>query len=351
MIRPPSKETCVLVLGLAILVGGLGSRSVFRVTDGVKNVSVSPASFDFGKARQDKTLEHVFRLSNGGDVPIVITKTESSCSCTTTEGLEGRSIAPGQGADVAVTLKTGPGAGPEAGQITLYFRSASHADAPVHFTLARVTTDVVPDYRVRPTLIDFGTVDHLDAVSRTVRLRPEALTDVKIVRLSCTQEAFSARPIDAPTGDRDLHVEVTFSGRPLWKSGAVEAMASIETTSTGSPITQVLARARFVAPVEVEPTSIVVGSGTTGPVEREIRIDAARSVRIAALRSTDPAIRLVAIGPPEGRTLRVKSTIAGDDPHHAIDAEVSIDLAPTTGTVATEARTVKIPIHRLASKE
>ncbi len=210
---------------------------------------------------------------------------------------------------------------------------------------------MVPDYRIRPTLIDFGTVNHLNAVSRTIRLRPEALADVAIVRLFCTQEAFSARRIDSPAEDRDLYVEVTFSGRSLWKSGAIEAITSIETTSAGSPITQVLARARFVAPVEVEPASIVVGSDSTGPIEREIRIDAARPVRIVALRSSDPAIRLVAIGPVEGRTLRIKSTISGEDSRRTINAEVVVDLASTLVTDTTEARTVKIPIHRLASKE
>ncbi len=351
MIRPPSKETCVLVLGLAALAGGLGSRRYFHVSDGVKNVTVSPPDFDFGKVRQGQTLEHGFRLSNGGDVAIVISKAESSCGCTTVKDLVGRTIAPGNGVDVPVSLHTGPGDGFESGRITLYYRSAVGVDAPVHFALARVAAEVVPDYRVRPTLIDFGTVNNLDAVSRTIRLRPEALADVKIVQLFCTQEAFSARRIDAPVGDRDLYVEVTFSGRSLWKSGPIEATASIETTSPGCPITQVLARVRYVAPIEVEPTSIVVGSDTMGTVEREIRIDAARPVRIVALGSTDPAIRLAAIGPPEGRTLRLRTTIAGESPRHAINAEVSIDLAPTTGTDATEARTVKLPIHRLATKE
>ena len=165
MIRPPSKETWVLMIGLAILAGGLGSRRFSRATDGVKDISLSPKVFDFGKARQGQTLEHEFRLSNGGAVAIVITRVESSCSCTTTENLEGRTIAPGSAIDVPVSIKTGPGDGFESGQITLYFRSAVGPDTPVHFTSARVVADVNPDYRIRPTLIDFGTIDHPGPVS------------------------------------------------------------------------------------------------------------------------------------------------------------------------------------------
>jgi len=348
VIRPPSKETWVLVLGLSALVGGLGSRRLFHNDDGVKNVWITPASFDFGKVRQGKTLEHTFRLSNGGAIPIVITKAESSCSCTTTEDPTGRTIAPGSGIDVPVSIKSGVGDGPESGLITLYYRLASLATAPVHFASIRVTADVDPDYRVRPTLIDFGTVDGPGPVSRTIRLRPEALADMAIVRLSSTNDVLSARRLESPPDDHDLLVEVTFSGRSLWKSGPVEAMASIETTSVGCPITQVLARVRYVAPVEVEPSSIVIGARSPGSIEREIRIDAAWPVRIKALRSSDPAVRITPNGPSEGRTLRIKATISGDEPRRAINAEAAIDLASSPGMVATKSRTVTIPIHRLA---
>ncbi len=351
MIRPPSKETWAFALGLAVLVGGLSSRRFLNASDGVKNVSVTPTDFNFGKVRQGETLKHTFRLRNGGDVAIVVTKADSSCGCTTVKDLQGRVIPARGEVEVPVSLKTGIADGPESGRITLYFRSAAQADAPIHFALARVAADVEPDYRVRPTLIEFGKIEDAHPVTRTVRLRPEAQADVKIDRLFCTNESFSARQVAAPAGVRDLYVEVTFSGQSLWKTGPIEGITSIETSSTRNPIAQVLSRVQFVAPIEIEPASIVVGPDASGSVEREIRIVAARPVRIAALRSTEPAIRLAAIGPNEGRALKVRATISGDDPRHAINAEIAIDLAPTTGTDANEARTVKIPIHRLASKE
>ncbi len=350
MIPPPSKETGLLLLGLAVLVGGLGSRRLRPASDGVGDVSVEPPAFDFGKIRQGETLKHTFRLANGGKVAIIITKTESSCSCTTAENLESRTIAPGGAIEVPVSLKTGIVDGPESGQITLYFRSSSRADAAVYFRLIRVTADVQPDYRVRPTLIDFGTIDHLDPITRTVRLRPEELSDVKIARLSTSHGALTARRVDMLPGEIDQAIEITFSGRSLWKSGSIETTASIETTSPRNPITHVLTRARFVAPVEVEPTSIVVNSATSGTVGREIQIDAARPVRIKALRSSDSSVSLAGVGPAAGRSLRILATIAGD-PRHAINAEASIELEPVLRTAATGARTVTIPIHRLAPKE
>ena len=350
MIRPPTKEVWILVIGLSVLIGGVGSQRYYHVHDPVHDVTVNSPNHDFGKVRQGQTLTHTFHLKNGGEVPIRFTKVESSCGCTSTEDRTDRIVDAGLACDLPVSIKTGPGDGPEFGRISVHHRSATDPAASVRIVEVQVKTDVIPDYRVRPTLIDFGTVDHLEPVTRTVRLRPEAMTDVAIVKAIGLHPALSARQVPSPPGERDLLVDVTFSGRALWKSGPIEALASIETNSVGRPIREILTRTRFVAPVEVEPASIVVRSEPIGPVEREIRIDGAWPVRIVALRSPDPAISLIEVGPRQGRTHLIKVTIAGDDPRRAINSEIAIDLALKSETAANEARTVTIPIHRLATE-
>ncbi len=350
MIRPPSKEIYALVIGLAVLAGGLGSRLYSHTMNPVPDVVVEPSSYDFGKSRQGQTLTHTFRLANRGPAPIVIVDTDSSCGCTTTDDLTGRIIGGGQLFEVPVSIKTGPVDGPESGRITVSYRVASDASAPVQFKQVWVFTDVVPDYRVRPTLIDFGTIDHLNPVSRTVRLRPEAMPDVAILRLSGLHEAISVRQLDSLEPTNDKLIEVTFSGRSLWKSGPFEGMASIDTSSVGKPTTQVLARVRFVTPVEVDPMAIVVGSRQVGTVERGIKINAIRLVRVTGFHSPDPAITFVSDGPSEGKEIRVKVIFAGNDSRRAINGEVAIDLALQSETGAIEARTFKVSVHRLATE-
>lgn len=48
MIRPPSKETWILAIGLSTLIGGVGSHRYYRVRDDAVKVSIEPALFDFG---------------------------------------------------------------------------------------------------------------------------------------------------------------------------------------------------------------------------------------------------------------------------------------------------------------
>ncbi len=293
-------------------------------------------------------MSHTFRLRNDGREAITIITSDSSCTCTTSAKLKNTSIEPGQSVALPVTLKSGSGDGPEAGRFTYYYRSKSRTDAPVHYAVGQVTTDVIPDYRVAPTLIDFGTVDHLDPVVRTIWLRPEALADVSIISAASASETLTAKSSRPAIGEHDIPVEVTFSGRSLWKSGPIEASVMLETSSPGNPTTQILARAQFIAPVEVHPDSIVIGSGVAGTVDREIEIKSSRTARIANLRSSDIAVRLASIGPSEGRTLRVRATFLGDDNHRAINALLSIDLASSPATSTTDVRTITIPAHRLA---
>lgn len=347
MLLSRSKEVPLLAVGLILLVSGIASHHFFGIRQDKAPIAIEPALFDFGKARQGQTLSHTFRLRNKGKEPIAITKSDSSCSCTSGAKLEGTTIRPGEAVDLPVTLKTGAGDGSEAGRVTYYYRSATHEDAPMHYAIAQVAVEVIPDYRIRPTLLDFGTIDNLEPIVRTILLRPEALADVSIIRASSASGTLTARLLPPAAGEHDLPIEVTFSGRSLWKSGPIEETLTVETNSAGNPLTEVLARARFVAPIEVEPESIVIASGVIGTVDREIRVKSARPVRIAGLGASDGAIRLAAAGPSEGSNLRVRATVLDDD-HRAINAKITIDLVPGMRTAGAEVRTVTIPIHRLA---
>jgi len=350
MIRPPSKEICALVIGLSILTGGLLSSRYLRPSQEITRLTLDKSYHDFGKSRQGQTLVHAFRMTNGGKKPIKIVKVESSCSCTTTNDIADRVIQPNQTVDLPVSIQTGPGDGHESGRITLYYNSLAQADPKTYFAVASVVTDVDPDYRIRPTLLDFGTVASFEPVSRIVRIRPERMADVSVVKLSSSKKAFSTRQVATPVGEQDLYVEVVFSGYHLWRSEALEAAITIDTTSLGNKSTQILARVHFIAPVQVEPMSVIVGSQEVGTVVREIKFDSIQPIRIKALKSDDPAIRLATVGPLEGKALQVQASIDGSNPYHPINSKVSIDLEPSKGTDATGARTVTIPIHRLTSK-
>ena len=211
-----------------------------------------------------------------------------------------------------------------------------------------MTTDVDPDYRVQPNLIEYGTVEVDDPAPRQIRMWRQALAHLAITNIRSNNEAFSARQVASPPGTDDLLIEATFSGRTLSKSGPVSGTFSIKTTSPGNPITEVLLHAQYISPFEVEPPSISIGAGVTGSVEREIRIEAVRPIRLLAVRSSDPAVKPTLVGSDTGRNISIKAVASDEKVRRSINGVISVDLALNPGAVACETRTVSIPFYRLA---
>jgi hypothetical protein len=260
----------------------------------------------------------------------------------------GQVVEPGRTIDVPVTLKTGAGDGEATGSVLLLYRPAGRGEATMTYQDLTVRAAVAPDFRVRPTLVDFGVVEDARPVSRVIRLRPNLMPDVRVTEVSCPNEAFSARLIPTPDGSSDVHVEVTFSGKALWQAGPVSSLIYLKTNSPRLPQTDVLARAVFQAPLEVQPAAVVIGADVAGTVEREVRVTAAWPARVTALRCASPAVRLSHAGEPGGREHRVKVVL--DGAAAALNTEVAIELQPVAATNA-EARTVTVPVHRLVSEE
>jgi Protein of unknown function (DUF1573) len=68
-------------------------------------IAVAPASFDFGRVLQNKTLRKAFEVTNTGDRDLAIEGVSTTCGCTVTEEIDGP-IAPGESAPLRVQFQT-----------------------------------------------------------------------------------------------------------------------------------------------------------------------------------------------------------------------------------------------------
>jgi hypothetical protein len=68
-------------------------------------IAVEPASFDFGKAQQEKTLEKEFRIRNLGAADLVIAEVVTTCGCTVADGYS-KVVKPGSSTPLRVKLET-----------------------------------------------------------------------------------------------------------------------------------------------------------------------------------------------------------------------------------------------------
>jgi uncharacterized protein DUF1573 len=68
-------------------------------------ITVEPASFDFGRTLQNKTLVKEFVIKNFGDADLVIENVSTTCGCTVAEGYA-KLIKPGGTTPLRVSLET-----------------------------------------------------------------------------------------------------------------------------------------------------------------------------------------------------------------------------------------------------
>lgn len=61
---------------------------------------------DFGNVEEGDVVEHVFKFTNNGDAPLIITDAKASCGCTVPSYPKNEPIAPGESGEMMVKFNT-----------------------------------------------------------------------------------------------------------------------------------------------------------------------------------------------------------------------------------------------------
>ena len=97
-------------------------------------VEAEPAEMDFGVLPPGATARGTARLWNVGNEELTITRSVTSCGCTSSEDLAGRMIRSGGYIDFATTMTMKSGLGEKKEKITIYFEPDGQRAAVVYFT-------------------------------------------------------------------------------------------------------------------------------------------------------------------------------------------------------------------------
>ncbi|MDR5590964.1 DUF1573 domain-containing protein [Christiangramia sp. SM2212] len=87
-------------------------------------ITFEETEFDFGNIAKGTPVEHVFKFTNTGDAPLVITNASSSCGCTVPTYPKNETIAPGDSGEMLVKFN---GAGN--GQVTKTVTVSANTEA------------------------------------------------------------------------------------------------------------------------------------------------------------------------------------------------------------------------------
>lgn len=107
------KQIVFIMMSLFLMTGG-----AFAQNKAV--IAAESATHDFGTIQEDNgTVTHTFKITNQGDMPLVITRVIASCGCTTPEWTK-EPIAPGKNGDIKITFNPKGRPGPFTKTISVY---------------------------------------------------------------------------------------------------------------------------------------------------------------------------------------------------------------------------------------
>ena len=175
----------ILAAGLAVSVGwSAGAGDAKQAASGpgaakkAPRIVVDNPVFNFGTVLSGPTVHHVFAIRNDGKGELIIGRVLPSCGCTAAAPSRTR-LAPGETAEIPVTVETRLLAGPTTDTVEIV------TNDPVHPTLTlKIDGYVREQVTATPKSIDFGKLMRGTAASREVTLTSFAPRGFKVGAIS-----------------------------------------------------------------------------------------------------------------------------------------------------------------------
>jgi hypothetical protein len=265
--------------GLFVLGAGLAAQSSVRPQPDVfQQVTTVPVAHDAGCVEQMMEITRVFTLRNSLAEPIEITDVYASCGCTTVPGMKGQVVQSAGELAFPVTLRTGADEGTRRATVIIYYRAIGQRFSA--WKACTLSCSVLPEYRIFPTMVDFGEVPAGTTITRTVIFEAVNDSSAQVVSVGSSDSRFRpivrARQFARP----QTEIEVSFHAAEVGRRGPVIGNISIVTSSRKAP-TSVLTLRAFVNPIlEVRPTAIVIESDAPKVVRRKLRLSAPSPARV-----------------------------------------------------------------------
>lgn len=115
-------------------------------------IQLQPTTLELGQIPTNETVEGIVKLVNTGDEPMTVVDAKTSCGCTTANVPTGRTLQPGESADVTIKL-SGRGRDGTLMNKTVTFRFEDSSQQQYSLTL-KVKGTVFSYVRVSPDILD-----------------------------------------------------------------------------------------------------------------------------------------------------------------------------------------------------
>ena len=294
-------------------------------------------SYDFGEQPQKTELYNEFTLVNNSSVPIRFTGIQSSCGCTWAQDndkIVGSRLGPNDYLDFIVFLSTGSQQTAASGKIRLDYRHETD-DPNLAFEgklILQVEATILPDYRMEPLELDFGEINGLDVqkVQKRLRITPEQLKSLVVDEIRPSIDVLTINIVSMD--DNVYEAEVTLDVSSFTENRDLRGHLVVSTNSEAVPKGIVRVKAKYVAPVNVQPSAIIISSDQEGMVEEAILISTSSPSQLIRVDcGAESSVRAEYDSAHKSDRHTIKLIVAPCDDHSDQTIRLELSLFPSSG--------------------
>lgn len=310
---------------------------------------------DFGEHRQGEILTHTFELRNNFSVPVKILAVTSSCACLVPESsLKKTTVEPGGRFLLPVHFTTAGAAEAAGGRVMVtYVRlDDGNTESEAETVDLRVQASVLPDYRLVPDVVNFGTVDEFTdgPVTKVVTFIPEADPAVELNEVRSVPEHLDVRVLPSTSESAERTIEVTLDVSSFSGSRSLDTVLVVCTSSKRRPQALLRVWGRYQLPVEAVPDAVIIPSNEHGSVTRTVRLICRRPARILSAVCSDSrnvSAECVTGVVAKKHDIQVEVSESPDGP---VRSELSVRVEVLHDSEQADAVDLRIPIHRFPER-
>jgi thiol-disulfide isomerase/thioredoxin len=290
---------------------------------------------DFGQTWVGPPLAHSFKITNGGDAPLEISRVKPSCGCTIA-GNYPKTIAPGESGEFPFSLASNKLRGHFEKSVTI-----SSNDPVTPELRLKLKGEVKRYVEVTPPSANFARITTQEPQERIVNLTNNTDNPLKLTLDQPADSKFKAELVEKTPGKQfDLRI----SAVPPFAPGNLRATVTLKTNIPEQNEVTVDVNGIVPARLEVQPSVVIVnpprGEETTG-VSRVVRFTNYGKNPVKVLEATvdDPAV-----------TVNVSERKAGES--YTVQVQMPAGYQPpatgksiTLKTDDTEQPTITVPIQ------
>lgn len=265
-------------------------------------------TYDFGKAKTGKDVEHDYWFHNTGNGPLEILQVKPSCGCTTTSQYD-KVVQPGQSGKIPIKVATGHATGPITKSITV----TTNVPGPGGTIALQVKGELWQAIQATPNSALFGNVSAAQTkegpMVRKLTIANNSESPVKLGELKSNNPAFKGEIKELEAGKK-WEMSVTLA--PAQPTGVQSGMIELDTGMADLPKLQVACSAYLVADVDVVPAKMMLPATRAVSLQRDfyVRNNGSKPIKLSDLSTSNPLMKASLTETQPGMAFRITMDVA-----------------------------------------